>query len=75
MNEIDLIIEDGGTLYPIEIKKHIGPQKNDIKAFNTLNKITNIKLGNGGIICLYENLLIILHIYLKRKQVRPISNT
>ena len=59
MKEIDLIIEDNGTLYPIKIKKHADPQKSDIKAFDTLNKIPNIKRGNGGIICLYDNLLTI----------------
>ena len=59
MKEIDLIIEDNGTLYPIEIKKHADPQKSDIKAFDTLNKILNIKRGDGGVICLYDNLLTI----------------
>ncbi len=57
MNEIDLIIEDGGTLYPIEIKKHADPTKKDIEAFNLLDKIPDIKRGSGGVVCLYDNLI------------------
>lgn len=57
MNEIDLIIEDGGTLYPIEIKKHADPTKKDIEAFNMLDKIPDIKRGSGGVVCLYDNLI------------------
>lgn len=36
MNEIDLLIEENGTLYPIEIKKHADPQKKDVAAFSLL---------------------------------------
>lgn len=57
MNEIDVLIENGGTLYPIEIKKHADPKRSDIDAFDLLDKISNIKRGAGGVICLYENLL------------------
>ncbi|MDR1891833.1 MAG: ATP-binding protein [Oscillospiraceae bacterium] len=57
MNEIDLLIEDNGVLYPLEIKKHADPDKGDIKAFDKLNGIANIKRGSGGVICLYDNLI------------------
>ena len=57
MNEIDVLIENGGTLYPIEIKKHADPKRSDIDAFDLFDKIPNIKRGAGGVICLYENLL------------------
>ena len=57
MNEIDLIIEDSGILYPIEIKKHADPTKKDIEAFKLIDKIPNIERGCGGVICLYDNLL------------------
>ena len=57
MNEIDLIIEDAGVLHPIEIKKHADPSKQDIKAFKLLDKIPNISRGEGGIVCLYDNLI------------------
>ncbi|MCL2018910.1 MAG: ATP-binding protein [Oscillospiraceae bacterium] len=56
-NEIDLLIEDGGFLYPIEIKKHADPNKADVAKFPILDKIPNIKRGQGGVICLYDNLV------------------
>jgi predicted AAA+ superfamily ATPase len=57
MNEIDLLIEDNGTLYPLEMKKHADPQKKEIAAFDLLDKIPNVKRGPGGVICLYDNLI------------------
>ena len=57
MNEIDLLIEQDGTLYPLEMKKHADPQKKDIAAFGLLDKIPDIKRGSGGVICLYDNLI------------------
>lgn len=57
MNEIDLLIENNGTLYPIEIKKHADPQKSDAKAFKLIDSISNVKKGQGGIVCLYDNLV------------------
>ncbi len=57
MNEVDLIIEQNGTLYPIEIKKHADPQKSDAKAFRFIDSIPNVKRGQGGIVCLYDNLI------------------
>ena len=57
MNEIDLLIENAGTLYPIEMKKHADPNKDDIKAFRLLEKIPGVKRGSGGVVCLYDNLV------------------
>ena len=57
MNEIDLLIENNGTLHPIEIKKHADPQKSDAKAFRLIDSIPNVKKGQGGIVCLYDNLV------------------
>ena len=54
-NEIDLIIREGNTLYPIEIKKHADPSRNDIKTFEILDKISGIIRGAGGVICMYDN--------------------
>jgi hypothetical protein len=54
--EIDLLIEDGGTLYPIEIKKHADPSKSDVSNFRILDKISKVKRGAGGVVCLYESL-------------------
>ena len=56
-NEIDLLIEDGGILYPIEIKKHADPVKSDVAKFSILDRIPNIKRGSGGVVCLYDNLV------------------
>lgn len=55
--EIDLIIEENGILYPLEIKKHSDPSTRDIKAFDILNSIPNIKRGPGGVICTYNELI------------------
>lgn len=57
MNEIDLIIEDAGTLYPVEIKKHADPTKKDVESFKLLDKISNVHRGKGSVICLYDNLI------------------
>lgn len=57
MNEIDLLIEQNGTLYPLEMKKHADPQKGDVSAFSLLDNISGIKRGTGGVICLYDELV------------------
>ncbi len=57
MKEIDLLIEDAGTLYPIEIKKHADPSNKDVAAFDILDKIPNVIKGSGGVICMYDNLV------------------
>ncbi len=57
MNEIDLIIEEGGTLYPIEMKKHADPQKRDVQNFSVLDKIPGVQRGPGGVVCLYDRLI------------------
>jgi predicted AAA+ superfamily ATPase len=54
--EIDLIIHENDTLYPIEIKKSGNPSKDAIKHFNVLAN-TNVKIGNGSVICLSNDLL------------------
>lgn len=60
MREIDLLIEDGGTLYPIEMKKHADPQKHDVDAFAVLDKIPGVQRGPGGVVCLYDNLVTLI---------------
>ena len=49
--EIDLMILDNGTLYPIEIKKSADPGKNALKNFSVLNNLPEI-IGEGAIICM-----------------------
>lgn len=53
--EIDLLIIYNNTVYPIEIKKSANPQSEAIKNFNIVNKF-GMKIGNGGIICMKEDL-------------------
>lgn len=57
MNEIDLVIEENGTLYPLEMKKHADPQKKDMAAFDLLDKVPGTKRSAGGVICLYDRLI------------------
>ena len=57
MNEIDLVIKENGTLYPLEIKKHADPQKKDLDVFDLLGKIPGVNRGSGGVICLYDRLV------------------
>ncbi len=54
-NEIDLIIEQNGKLYPIEIKKSANPSKDMISSFKVLEKVGNI--GEGGIICMNDKII------------------
>jgi len=55
--EIDLLIFENGTLYPIEIKETSEPKPNMINAFKLLNDLSLVKRGEGGVICLSNNLL------------------
>jgi predicted AAA+ superfamily ATPase len=55
--EIELIIEQDGVLYPVEIKKTANPGKEHLEGFSALNKIKGMKVGSGGIICLYDKYL------------------
>jgi predicted AAA+ superfamily ATPase len=54
--EIDLIIHENNTLYPIEIKKSSNPSKSSIKHFSVL-KNTKLEVGEGSVICLSNDLL------------------
>ncbi|MGI5853386.1 MAG: ATP-binding protein [Bacillota bacterium] len=66
--EIDLLIYQDGTLYPIEIKKSASPGKEAVKHFRVLDPVAKpeksdespgikTKIGNGAVICMAENLL------------------
>ena len=55
--EIDVLIHQDNTLYPIEIKKHTEPTTGDIKHFSMLDTVKSIKVGEGGVISLAQNLL------------------
>lgn len=47
--EIDLLLEENGTLYPIEIKKTSSPDKEDVKNFSVLD---NFQAGKGAVVCM-----------------------
>ena len=55
--EIDLIIEEAGTLYPVEIKTTSDPNKSMIRSFELLQKIPDKKVGAGAVVCLCETVL------------------
>ena len=66
--EIDLLIFENGTLYPIEIKKSASPGKEATKHFKAIDPVTKpeifgeldqykIEIGNGAVVCLASDLL------------------
>ena len=57
--EIDLIIMENGTLYPLEIKMTATPKAEHAAAFKVLNAIRGLKIGSGGLICTSDSLGII----------------
>lgn len=56
-NEIDLLVEEGDYLYPIEIKTSSNPTKSMVKAFHCLEKNPVKKIGTGALICFTKELL------------------
>lgn len=56
-NEIDILIEDGEMLYPLEIKTTSDPVKSMVKAFRCLDKIPGKKTGTGALVCLAKERL------------------
>ena len=56
-SEIDLVIEENGTLYPIEIKLSANPRLSMTDAFDVLEKAAGFKRGSGAVICMYDHLL------------------
>ena len=56
-NEIDLIIEENGVLYPVEIKMTANPKADMAAANVVLDKIGDRKRGTGVILCLIDKKL------------------
>jgi len=54
--EVDLLIVQDGTLYPLEIKKSASPGKETVRHFQALSKL-NLPVGPGGVLCLAERSL------------------
>jgi predicted AAA+ superfamily ATPase len=53
--EIDLLLEEDGGLFPLEIKKTMSPDPRLAKVFRVIDK-TPYKRGTGGVLCLAETL-------------------
>lgn len=49
--EIDFIIEQDQTLFPIEVKQSATPRRNWVQAFSALERLGK-PIGEGGVICL-----------------------
>ncbi|GJL62871.1 MAG: ATPase [Nitrospirales bacterium] len=54
--EIDLLILQDDTIYPLEFKKTASPNKDDTRHFKVLDQLPN-PIGEGGVICLADTLL------------------
>jgi predicted AAA+ superfamily ATPase len=48
--EIDIVLEQDGTLYPVEIKRNATPSLGDYRNFKQLEKLGK-KLGLGAVLC------------------------
>jgi len=66
--EIDILIYENGTLYPIEIKKAASPGAEAVKHFKVLDPVTEperfgelgqykLEVGNGAVVCMASDLL------------------
>ena len=53
-NEIDLVLEENGALYPVEIKMTGNPKASMGEANPVLDKIPDKKRGMGAIVCLID---------------------
>ena len=51
-HEIDLLIEENGLIYPIEIKSNSNPTIKDCKSFSVLENCASSKIDHGAIISL-----------------------
>ena len=68
-NEIDIIIQSGNTLHPVEIKATGDPQKSMISSFKYLDAIPGMTRGSGAIICMSREVLPIT----KTDSIIPVS--
>lgn len=58
--EIDLVVEIGRTVYPIEIKMTAKPNKKMAQAFHLLEPVTeagDMQIGSGAVINQYPELM------------------
>lgn len=55
--EIDLLIEQGDMIYPVEIKMSANPKLSMTDTFDVIERVKGKKRGTGMIVCMYENVL------------------
>lgn len=51
-SEIDLVLEEGGILYPVEIKRNVRAKAEAALAFTVLDKVPDRRRGTGAVICM-----------------------
>jgi len=51
--EIDVFVEKGNFIHPLEIKKSANPDRREVKKFGVLEK-ASVEIGAGGIVCMSE---------------------
>ena len=51
MREVDIILEENGKLYPLEVKQKSNPTADDIKNFSVLSQFKK-EVAPGGVLCL-----------------------
>jgi predicted AAA+ superfamily ATPase len=56
-NEIDLLVEDGSVLHPVEIKTASDPSKSMTRAFRCIEGVPEKTVGQGALICMAKEVL------------------
>lgn len=54
--EIDIFLEEGGLVHPLEVKKSANPDQREVKKFEVLDK-ASVGRGCGGIVCMCEEVI------------------
>lgn len=52
--EVDLLIRDGRTLHPVEIKAGASPRREAIASFAALDALGDVEVGAGAVLCRAE---------------------
>lgn len=52
--EIDILLEENGVLYPVEVKKKSNPGVGDITAFSVIESVLGKKRGHGAVVCMAQ---------------------
>jgi hypothetical protein len=50
--EIDLILHQDNTLYPIEIKATTAPDIRIARSFDLLERLNGVHVGSGAVVCM-----------------------